>query len=747
MTAAFAATSANAQVEYVATPAGGSTVPTLTNVTLEFTADNLDEVEVATKSDIVVNKDGELFSTTKISINGGIMIATLDTPATEAGEYEFFCPANNITIWSGGYSNSADNTEDISLKYTVEGQSSDFNFIATPADSSTVPTLTNVTLEFAADNLDEVEVATKSDIVVNKGGELFSTTKLSINGGIMIATLDTPATEAGEYEFFCPAGNITLWSGGYSNSVANTSDISLKYTVEGQSSDFKFTATPAGGSTVTSLETVTLEFAAENLDEVEIATKSDIVVNKGGELFSTTKVTVAGNKLTATLETPATEAGEYEFFCPAGNITLWSGGYSNSVANTIDISLKYTIEGAVVVVPEFEYTLNPASGSTVESLETIAISCDPDKAAIEVKDASGIKVLKDGEDFCGVTSEETKNSEVYTFTLATKATEAGTYELVIPAGAIDELVNNGDEIISNKEIRATYTIEAPKTPVVYDLEIVKCKPAEGEVDMDMIQFESIIVTVKDTGLGADPEATATLAAEDGSYTYTGQFKFSWGVQFIMFVTEAPKYNGKYTFTIPQGSFGDAEWMADHSTGHSNPEIVVDYTFTGLKDPASPVAFDIVPESYLPATDATVNDLATVTVNFSKYYNAFSEKAVAHLSCTEAHYEATATPSRTYGDSFSYTFDPAPTEAGNYLFVIEEGAFGDNDYAEDNTLGHASAAISVVYEFVPEGSGINAIFSEDNDSIIYSIDGKVIGKSVKNLPAGLYIREGKKIIVK
>jgi len=509
---------------------------------------------------------------------------------------------------------------------------------------------------------------------------------------------------------------------------------------------FEYTLDPASGSTVETLKTVTLSVTSPGIALDIYEPEKFKVLKDGAEFCGLTSTEVSYSvKFALSLEKEATEPGTYELVLPAGSFDVMpedAAPFKNS-----EIRATYTVTGGTVGVPEFEYTLNPASGSTVESLETIAISCDPDKAAIEVKDASGIKVLKDGEDFCGVTSEETKNSEVYTFTLATKATEAGTYELVIPAGAIDELVNNGDEIISNKEIRATYTIEAPKTPVVYDLEIVKCKPAEGEVDMDMIQFESIIVTVKDTGLGADPEATATLAAEDGSYTYTGQFKFSWGVQFIMFVTEAPKYNGKYTFTIPQGSFGDAEWMADHSTGHSNPEIVVDYTFTGLKDPASPVAFDIVPESYLPATDATVNDLATVTVNFSKYYNAFSEKAVAHLSCTEAHYEATATPSRTYGDSFSYTFDPAPTEAGNYLFVIEEGAFGDNDYAEDNTLGHASAAISVVYEFVPEGSGINAIFSEDNDSMIYSIDGKVIGKSVKNLPAGLYIREGKKIIVK
>ena len=32
-------------------------------------------------------------------------------------------------------------------------------------------------------------------------------------------------------------------------------------------------------------------------------------------------------------------------------------------------------------------------------------------------------------------------------------------------------------------------------------------------------------------------------------------------------------------------------------------------------------------------------------------------------------------------------------------------------------------------------------------MIYGIDGKVMGKSMKNLPAGLYIRDGKKILVK
>lgn len=510
---------------------------------------------------------------------------------------------------------------------------------------------------------------------------------------------------------------------------------------------FEYTLDPASGTSVESLKTITMTAAAGT--DMEVIDDENIKVYKNGAEFCGVSADPdwSGAKYIFTLETEATEAGTYEFVIPAETIMLLQNDGITCFTND-EIRATYTVTGGtVVVVPEFEYTLNPASGSTVESLETITISCDPDKAAIQVKDATGIKVLKDGEDFCGVTSEETTNAEVYTFTLATKATEAGTYELVIPAGAIDELVNNGDEIISNKEIRATYTIEAPKTPVVYDLGIVKCKPAEGEVDMDRIQFESIIVTVKDKDLGADPEATATLAAEDGSYSFTGQFKFNWGVQFIMFVTEAPKYNGKYTFTIPQGSFGDAEWMADHSTGHSNPEIVVNYSFIGLKDPASPDNYDIVPESYNPATDAAVSDLSTVTVNFGKSYNAFDDKAIAHLRCTEAHYEATATPASDWGSSFTFTFDPAPTEAGNYLLVIPQGAFGDNDFAADETLGHASAEISMVYEFVPSGSGIDAIFSEQNDSMIYGIDGKVMGKSMKNLPAGLYIRDGKKILVK
>ena len=510
---------------------------------------------------------------------------------------------------------------------------------------------------------------------------------------------------------------------------------------------FEYTLDPASGTSVESLKTITMTAAAGT--DMEVIDDENIKVYKNGAEFCGVSADPdwSGAKYIFTLETEATEAGTYEFVIPAETIVLLQNDGITCFTND-EIRATYTVTGGtVVVVPEFEYTLNPASGSTVESLETITISCDPDKAAIQVKDATGIKVLKDGEDFCSVTSEETTNAEVYTFTLATKATEAGTYELVIPAGAIDELVNNGDEIISNKEIRATYTIEAPKTPVVYDLEIVKCNPAEGEVDMDRIQFESIIVTVKDKDLGADPEATATLAAEDGSYSFTGQFKFNWGVQFIMFVTEAPKYNGKYTFTIPQGSFGDAEWMADHSTGHSNPEIVVNYSFIGLKDPASPDNYDIVPESYNPATDAAVSDLSTVTVNFGKSYNAFDDKAIAHLRCTEAHYEATATPASDWGSSFTFTFDPAPTEAGNYLLVIPQGAFGDNDFAADETLGHASAEISVVYEFVPSGSGIDAIFSEQNDSMIYGIDGKVMGKSMKNLPAGLYIRDGKKILVK
>ena len=613
--------------------------------------------------------------------------------------------------------------------------------------SGVVSDLTQVSLTFDVDNADEVEVLTIEDIVVKKDGATFSEVKATNSGATIVFTLKTPATEAGEYEFYCPADNLDIWSNGYADDVYND-EISIKYTIASASAgdsgnDANYTVSPEPGQ-VSDLSEITLTFNIDNVDEVEVLTVEDIVVKKDGATFSEVKATNSGASLVLKLKTPATEAGEYELYCPAGNIDVWSNSYATETYNE-EISIKYTIAGATTG-NTFNYTISPEAG-TYESLSTVTLTCtDENVDELDISNLEDVKVYKDGSEFCDVTKKV--NGRAIAFTLKTEATEAGSYEFVIPANNIEVYADDYATMFDyDQEVRVAYTIVEPAAPVVYDLGISGAKPAEGTVDMAEIQFESIIVYVTESGLDAPATSTATLASADGTYSETVRFKKNFGTQFISFISKAPTYNGDYTFTIPQGSFGDADWMLNPETGHSNPEIVINYTFTGLQDSASAVEFDLVPSSIEPSADGEVADLANVTVSFAETVNAISRLATATLTCTEQRYSAQAEVSATEGTEFTYTFEPAPTEAGSYILTIEKGAFGDADYVADQETGHASDAISVVYEFVPEGSGVISIDGEKRDAKIFSIDGTYVGKSVKRLPAGLYIRDGKKILVK
>ena len=84
--------------DYTVVPAPG-VVEELTQFQINFDETGLDEVELDTYS-IEVRKDGAFFSDVKKKGYGFSYTCTLNTPATEAGEYEVVIAAGGITYWS-----------------------------------------------------------------------------------------------------------------------------------------------------------------------------------------------------------------------------------------------------------------------------------------------------------------------------------------------------------------------------------------------------------------------------------------------------------------------------------------------------------------------------------------------------------------------------------------------------------------------------------------------------------------------
>ena len=437
---------------------------------------------------------------------------------------------------------------------------------------------------------------------------------------------------------------------------------------------------------------------------------------------------------------------------PAGAIGWY---HNNGEYGEVDVeqTIKYVIEGSATEAPKFKFV--PADNESVESLESIEMTLDDSRyTTLNLGDAA-ITVNKDGEKFCEATATANEDFTAYTIALATPATEAGTYTIAIEGGKITVSDGGNAAVVVEEETLLTYNVTGKLPETVFDATVTKTSPIKLNqiTDFDDIQWEAnqlVTFTTNISSVKAKEDVTVTFAAKDGSFSTTAALQVNFGNQLKALFTEKPVYNGEYTITIPEASFGDEAWLANNATGHSNDEIVLNFTFSGLKDQAQAVEFDIVPVSFKPALDQATGDLSSVTITFDQPLGIYGGGDLAAvLWSTEQSYRTMAYVSASAPQTeFTFTFNPAPTEAGNYLFMVAKGSLGDADYIANDQTGHATAEISHVYEFNPSLVGILTI---DADQVfedgIFTVEGICVGKTTRNLPAGIYIAGGRKIAIK
>ena len=458
-----------------------------------------------------------------------------------------------------------------------------------------------------------------------------------------------------------------------------------------------YTVDPVQG-TVTEFSSVTVKF--DNAEELEFMDSEAVYVTYNGTPIDGVKAkntSYGSNAMIVTIPEAATAAGVYKVTVPANTFTLYDAEYNPTDYDKL-IELTYTIEGEIA--EKLEYTVTPAEGD-VTSLSKIDIAFDGNKYAdMDINTKDDITVTKDGVAIDGVGAN--CSGAVLGITIP-ETSEPGKYVATVKAGAICLYNADYTELLDNPEdIVITYTIKEKAAAVVYDAKILKIKPAEGEIDMEMIQFESFTITTAE-GMRPKDGAQIKFVSADGSYDETLILKYSFSNQLIAFVTKAPEKNGAYTLTIPKGSFGDAAWIADPETGHANDEIVLNYTVTGLADPVAGVQYDLVPTEIIPVPETTVNGLDVITIKFEEGIKVKSN-AKAYVSCIEARYSTENDIVDKGNGVFEVVLNKPVTESGKYDIFIYRGLFGDAAYMEDNNTGHASSDIETIWNVVTAQSG-------------------------------------------
>ena len=311
----------------------------------------------------------------------------------------------------------------------------------------------------------------------------------------------------------------------------------------------------------------------------------------------------------------------------------------------------------------------------------------------------------------------------------------------IPSGAIANA--STDEPLG--AVAVTYYVGAEYT--------VSIDPAEGEVE----SLESFVVTfdgiekvkASDDAAPKDYPYYATVA-EDGTITKVAQMNantFAGDNTISLSIRGgAVTESGNYAVVIPT-----AYYTVDGA--EPKEELVFYYTIA-----AQEVTFYCEPRLVSPEEDATVGSLDTIEFTFQAVdsnWEDITEGITYKHDSTKAPTLALLSDSWQiveYNNGTVTGTDPnlawnsyygVKTE-GTYLFTIPDGYMTATD-ANGNTAKSDEFQAVIYFD---KSTGVNTISVEKVEKdAIYNLNGVKVNQDVNNLPAGLYIVNGKKVVIK
>ena len=516
-------------------------------------------------------------------------------------------------------------------------------------------------------------------------------------------------------------------------------------TLSAGAADWKYIVDPAEGE-VDKLNVVTITFP--NVDEIEVNSSDDITVTRGDIVVEGVKASVENdNELCVVFATEQKAPGTYKLNISAGALAGYADNYAWMEDNGEDIEITWTIASGSQSELDFAYKSSLPNDEYLAyfgelTLEFTAV----DKVSYS---GSGIAVKKNGEELADVDVKTDANKLTLTLKEALNFVEA-TIVVVIAPESLTAV--KGDVTASNlDQIKLTYKMA---TPIEYDLTLAINNPkpnSDGQISADRsLESMFFVCEEKDLVAAEGSQPNITLKSEEGDFEATAHLRKGNGLNknfsyFTASFGKEPTYNGTYIITVKRGAFGSAAWAEDPNYGHSNDEIELRFE---LIDGVDREAFNITPVSILPqeGTYSKGSEIASVTLTFEKGI-APVKGASAMLAGIDVNYRQESTFVSASNGGYTVTFSPAPSEYGKYLLTVAEGTFGDADFIA-NGEGKGSAPISINYMLSRE-NGLEEIgaISFDATHSIYNIQGIRIESSIDQLPSGLYIIDGKKVMIK
>lgn len=616
-------------------------------------------------------------------------------------------------------------------------------FTVTPEPGSTLEVLDVVTLELKEGlGYDYMDLSSYG-ISLRKNGEVYCA--LNANQKVSEYTKYTltpefPVTESGNYDIVID--QYALECGGDLNYYFNDEDLVFSYTVGNGGSETPadvpfYVLEPAPGE-VNQLQYILLQLSEESgFDEFIINNDEGLYFTKDGEPYCPAMANPSGTILEVYPDGYIVSTGEYALVIEEGAISWVNTQTQEKGTLSQKVEFVYTIDAGE---QELAFTVYPEPDSVVESLTEVVLTADLEKGfyAIFMEDAYCASFKHNGEFFCAVEMEEADDYSYLTLRPAEPITEPGVYELVIQAASLF-CGSDWDYYMNFEDLVFSYTV-GTLAEVEYDVIPSYYKPADGsEIDFSMRDFASVTMTVEEGIMPAEWATAWIIPVDAPDDAVEAKIEKVRSMNQLIINFDPMQYNGKYEVYIPEGSFGDEAWIANPQTGHTNPEISLYYILYNANDRESNVAYTLVPEI------TVSDDYASFTLTFEEGVF-MGDFAYATYSNEEARYSKYAEFTESGNSTFTVTFDEAPSAPGNYTFMVVRGMFGDAEFIESHEeSGVANEAITMVVEV--NTTGISSVSVESVKKGVYNLHGVKVADSTDNLPAGLYIVGGKKMVVK
>ncbi|MDE7381448.1 MAG: hypothetical protein K2N03_04895 [Muribaculaceae bacterium] len=351
--------------------------------------------------------------------------------------------------------------------------------------------------------------------------------------------------------------------------------------------------TPADNSTVESIGMFTLTFTnATDVDFGDETEDSWFTATCNGEKIATPRCNWS-YPFTFNYTTPQTTPGKYEFRFKEGFFQMKNS--NGEIVASPEIVYTLTVKDMNIA-----YSIVPANNSTVETIDSFAITFDgvsssnSDNATL-----TSVKAYKDGVEIAAPQLRSDRNPMTFQYKAGEELTEAGTYTFTIEEGTFNLTMTNGVTVPS-PAITYTLKIKGQVNPLAWTSE-----PGNNGV---VKEFENLTITYPNaTSVSMADNASFEVKkegeAEAISYNFTASVS---GNEIKVAIPRGVSYDmtdGNYTFTFSEGAFlinGTEKSPAMSITFTVNSELVLgakfmDYYMSGMPEIYAPL--DVATSDY------------------------------------------------------------------------------------------------------------------------------------------------------